>query len=483
MFSLFSFFLTSTVYSEPCGTMSRIFSAPEFPKEGIVVIAEGEKLVRDAYSGSIDGLITDNFALKWGSDYGGSPFGNIILSAFETLWEVQVLEWGHAYPYGSETHLFNLYIGNTGPEVPSIPDYVAGYYTRDIEGWPMIVLNPQSLGAEPSAVFALLAHEFYHAVQDAEESFQTPLSRWIWEPTANWASKQFVSDDSTHYMGLDSYLLLSEKSLRFFQPAENLLPEEYYTYGASLFPIHMDERLGEPLLIPDIWKRGTPEGDAISVISEILSEQGFSFLDVWMDHNEGAISLNYEQGALYRDLVTTEWYTETWTEEGVGIHEADTDQAIENLGFHAHRLYAPTQPIVRVQLWGEPIGTMSSLGEFAARVVHETPTETFSYELDMSNYFNEIRLNVAEEDEVYLVVGVLADTPRSLFDSGETFTYSFAMEGIALPPEYTPIEDDDTGLNLDIDVWELVCGCNHVDPISASAGLWAMFFYWRRRRL
>jgi hypothetical protein len=101
----------------------------------------------------------------------------------------------------------------------------------------------------------------------------------------------------------------------------------------------------------------------------------------------------------------------------------------------------------------------------------------------MSNYFNEIRLNVAEEDEVYLVVGVLADTPRSLFDSGETFTYSFAMEGIALPPEYTPIEDDDTGLNLDIDVWELVCGCNHVDPISASAGLWAMFFYWRRRRL
>ena len=55
------------------------------------------------------------------------------------------------------------------------------------------------------------------------------------------------------------------------------------------------------------------------------------------------------------------------------------------------------------------------------------------------------------------------------------------MEGLDLPPEYVPVEED-TGIDLDVDIWELVCGCNHADPMSMSAGLWALALYWRRRR-
>ena len=467
--------------AQPCDTMNRLFDAPRFPERDVVSIRSEEKRIRDVYSGSIDGLVSDNFVLKWGSDSGGSPLGDIVLNAFEMLWDVQILEWEHPFPFGTDTYLFNIYLGNTGPEVPSIPDNVAAYYTRDIEGWPMIVIHPSTLGGAPSEVFALLSHEFYHAVQDAEEAFVTPISRWLWEPTANWASMQFVPDSPFHFIGIDSYLTLSEKSLRFFQGVEDLSAEEFYTYGEVLFPIHLHERIGEPLLIPEIWKRGLPDSDAISVLGELLEEYDLSFIEVWMDHNEGAISLNYEQGELYREVVTPDWYTETYAQTGVAIHEADEEQALENYGFHAHRLYAPSLPILDVQVWANPIGTMSSIGQFAARVVHKTPDETFSYTLSLDSYFDEIRLEVSSEDEIYLVVGAWTPEPRSLFDEEETFTYSFAMEGKDYPPNYIPVEED-TGLDLDVDVWGLVCGCGHVDPLSASAGLWALMLYWNRRR-
>ena len=478
---MLSFWFSAHVLAQPCDTMQRLFDAPSFPTRDVVTIFAEEKLIRDVYSGPIDGLRSDNFVLKWGSDYGGSPFGDIVLNGFETLWEVEIIEWEHAFPYGTDTHLFNIYIGNTGPEVPSIPNNVAAYYTRDVEGWPMIVINPTTLGGAPSEVFALLAHEFYHAVQDAEEAFDTPLSRWLWEPTANWASMQFVPDSPFHFVGMDSYLALSEKSLRFFQSVEELSAEEYYTYGEVLFPIHMHERVGEPLLIPEIWKRGTSDSDAISIIAEVLGEYNLSFIDVWMDHNEGAISLNYEQGALYREIVGDDWYTETISQTGVVIHEADEEQALENYGFHAHRMYAPSLPLLQVQVWADPIGSYSSIGQFAARVVHKTPNETFSYSFSMDNYFDEIRLEVSEEDEIYLVVGAWTDEPHSEYDEGETFTYSFSMEGKEYPPNYIPV-DDDTGLDLDVDVWGLICGCGHIDPLSASAGLWALLLYWNRRR-
>ena len=466
--------------AQPCDTLSRLFDAPVPPNEEWVVAAEEEKILRDAFSSYSSGVYTENFALKWGSDYGGTPFSDVILSAFETLWEVQILEWGHAFPYGSETHLFNIYIGNTGPEVPTIPDGVAGYYTRDSEGWPMIVLHPNTLGAQPSEVFALLAHEFYHAVQDAEQSYLTPISRWVWEPTANWAAAQFVPDSVSNVNGLDSYMTLSEKSLRFFAPIQEFAPEEYYTYGSAMFPIHIHERLGEPGVIQEVWKRASEESDAVEVMSEILEEYGYSFEEVWMDHNQGLISLNYEYGDIYREAVTSQWYTETWSQEGVGIHEADVEQSLEHLGFHVHRLTEPEKPILRVQVWGEPIGTESSLGVFYARVVHKTSNDTSTYLFDMERNFDELRLDVDEGDEVYLVVGVQAPFLRSAFDSGETFTYSFSMEGLDLPPEYVPVEED-TGIDLDVDIWELVCGCNHADPMSMSAGLWALALYWRRR--
>ena len=80
-----------------------------------------EKGIRDAMTGVCNGEITsDNFVLKWG--YDRAPADDEIeqiMAALETSWQYQLNVMAHARPYGTDSYLFNVYVGDSGGCAPS----------------------------------------------------------------------------------------------------------------------------------------------------------------------------------------------------------------------------------------------------------------------------------------------------------------------------------------------------------------------------
>ena len=119
---------------------------------------------------------SEQFALKWGpeSDLSGEH-AEAVLDHFEDIYDAEVEGWDMASPTDGIRY-FNVYVGDTGGVIPSAGG-MAGYYTTDSAGHPMIVLASDTVADLPYAR-SVIAHDF-PAVQWASESF------WIWE-TGGW---------------------------------------------------------------------------------------------------------------------------------------------------------------------------------------------------------------------------------------------------------------------------------------------------------
>ena len=93
--------------------------------------------------------------------------------------EIETME--YPAPYGTDAYLFNVYMGSSGDGAPSDAG-VAGYYTTDEEGWPMVVLSQYV--AENDDQYSVIPHEFFHAVQHSTERYPySGASAWYWEAT------------------------------------------------------------------------------------------------------------------------------------------------------------------------------------------------------------------------------------------------------------------------------------------------------------
>ena len=471
-------FLVQTLWANEfsCGMMNH-WDDVHNAIEPDIRIASDVKLERDAIGSGFIQISSENFVLKWDTEYITTGIEEDILNSFEAVWERQVVDWDMVAPFGTDSHLFNVYIGNTGPDAPTVESGVGGYYTRDSQGWPMIVLNPSSLTA------TLIAHEFFHALQDAAGSYGTPEGRWFWESTAEWAASAMNPNSTQGVSAIGSYLKLSHESIDTFLHLLNAEGDEelvyaLYAYGSVLFPIYLNEITGDELLIPQVWKEGNAWISPLETIETLLADRGFDFYDVWMDHNASTIFMDeYTYGGMYQELAGYDWWDE-WTGDGTAMTEETSDIAIEHLGFRVHRLSSATESKYRFQVWANPIGTYDSIAEFRVFLMRRKGMEYQKIPLEINNWFGEMILNdVGEFDDMYLVVGAWADRYYSSFQDDEQFYYSFAMEGIpepqypepeAEPSEYTSLDDD------------LMCGCATPKPFSIF-GLFSVIIVFYRR--
>ena len=284
-------FLVQTLWGNEfsCGTMSHWNDVRDAVEPSDIRITSDVKLERDAISSSFGQVSSENFVLKWGSEYITTGREEEILASFEAVWQRQLVEWDMTPPFGTDTHLFNVYLGNTGPDSPTVDPSVAGYYTRDGQGWPMIVLDSVSA--------SVIAHEFFHALQDASGSFGTPEGRWFWESTAEWAAAVMNPSSIGGVNSIGSYLRLSHESIDTFVHRLNVEEGEnwdsaLYAYGSVLFPIYLNEITGEELLIPQVWKEGDLWTSPLDTIESLLSDREMNFYDVWMDHNASTVFMD-----------------------------------------------------------------------------------------------------------------------------------------------------------------------------------------------
>ncbi len=275
--------------------------------------------VRDAWGTYPNELRSAHFVAKWG-DRGGVSRGDVeeLLAAFEDGWTVEIDEMGHRAPDGTDTYLFNVYVGDTGDGAPSGLG-AGGYYYRDDDGYPYIVIARDSLYS-PEYVASAAVHELYHAVQDAAVAYTYEgRSAWYWEATAEWAAGEVYPDNLSYAQFLFGYALTSERSIEFFDYPDTGALQEYHQYGAFVFARFLSEIVADRDLVVATWR--APSGATpLESIARELTDRGLALSDVFGEFATANARWDYADGDTYAYLVEAyeDWYGDPYAVAEVG---------------------------------------------------------------------------------------------------------------------------------------------------------------------
>ncbi|GAA1478183.1 hypothetical protein GCM10009623_26290 [Nocardioides aestuarii] len=181
---------------------------------------------------------------------------------------------------GGSSGKVDIYLANLGDQG------LYGYCTTDQGGdtynrWAYCVIDddfaefPANTPLENLQV--TLAHEYFHAVQFAYDTFE---DGWVMEATATWAEEQLFDsvDDNRQY-------------IQAGQVGRPYYPLDYYGdsahYGNWVFFQYLTERWrgetgGMPTLVLDLWKRlsgraGDPDDFSTQALQNVLAARGTSF--------------------------------------------------------------------------------------------------------------------------------------------------------------------------------------------------------------
>jgi len=403
------------------------------------------KGVRDAMSGVCTGEErSDNFVLKWGTAQVPSD-DNIqkIMESLETSWQYQLNVMGHAHPYGSSSYLFNVYIGDSGGCAPSARG-MGGYYTTDSDGWPFIVLS-QGVFNYPESGITTVAHEFYHAVQDAEGAYRTGYDvQWWWEATAMWAEGEVYAATEDYYKFLHGYAFQPHHQLNAFESVDSVNPslDQYHQYGASIWPRYLTEYVTDWRTIRNSWSMAQSTSDPIEIMRvDLATELGLDLDVVFGDFAAHNATWDYHHGDNISDFLeyiadtSMDYDYEILDQREVavlgsrgtssGLQRAPSETLPERYGYNIIRLYNPPEGDVIFRFEGDSVGSDDSEAGWQVRVVTETPSRVRYATMEVEDYAGELELEtVGTEENLYLVVAAIS--PR--WNEGETFGYRYEVE-------------------------------------------------------
>ena len=265
--------------------------------------------LRDAFSGGANVLTSKHFALKWGTtmpvDAGAAQAQ---IDRFELAWAAEVEDWAFDDPTGVDGTFFNVYIGDTGPEVPSVGE-AGGYYSVDEEGYPFIVLGMPVL-EDPDWADTVAAHEFFHAVQGATGAFwDFDVAGWYWEATANWAAGQVYPDGWSWAQSLAYYAFSPHYSVSTWANDGGTEPPNLHQYGAFIFPEYITEFVN-PIAVRRSWSLGVSIDDPLLALEQALGEEDLG--GVFADAAAHNIGWDYPRGDLFLQIVnmSVDWLGE-----------------------------------------------------------------------------------------------------------------------------------------------------------------------------
>ncbi len=244
-----------------------------------------------------DSTYSTNFAVIVG-DAGGVPQETIDfwLDTFEEVWEVEVTQNGFENPPCTDDHYFDVYIGNTGSDVPTIEPDVYGWTSTYGNGCPYVVVH-EGYPSQPDpegAAGVTAAHEFFHAIQAAYDWWEGDY--WM-EATAVWA-EELVHDD------VDDYLQYLNDGGWLEYPEAALRTEDgWHEYGNVIWALYLDERWGGPAAIEQIW-RNCISVTSLNAMNGYLVSQGSSMDEAFMDFAARLSTGDFAEGASYEGVWT-----------------------------------------------------------------------------------------------------------------------------------------------------------------------------------
>lgn len=379
-------------------------------------------------------VTSKHFALKWGSQAAVPEWQqDALLQRFEYAWEESVQAWGLADPTGIDGTFFNVYIGDTGPEVPSAFG-AGGYYTVDEEGYPIIVMATSVLDEEEWAD-TVVSHEFFHAVQGATGAYQEwDAGGWYWEATAEWASGQLYPDGWSWAGWLAAFAYSPHFSVSTHANDGGVEPPNLHQYGAFIFPQYLSEVVGEPTAVVRSWAEGGPNSDPLDLLAAALPDHDLGAL--YADHAAHNVVWDYPRGVLYEAIVDSgvDWLG-GWDERVMDTTEDDQGWLSVGWSLRPQRFAYNVIEVPDSARQGDSF-TLSFDGDPTAwqlRLVHEAAQVTYQV---VEPSPDGVEVSLPTVGDAWLVVTAVPP----VWSGGQRYAWQARFDGEEPPP---PTDDDD----------------------------------------
>ncbi len=424
-----------TALAAACGTLSLMQPGP--PPEPVPstfeVVREDGKALRDAYGGLTEVATSKNFALKWGDAIPvNEGAAGVLLDQLEHSWQVEMVDMGHPSPTGTDTHLFNVYIGDSGSGAPE--SYGVNYFSHDADGWPMIVIHPGNLDA-PEQAGPTVCHELYHAVQSGTGNYiywdlEDPRA-WYWEASATWVSGEVFPDDPGQAGLLYGYAFVPHLSVHHFQYATGQGGiEELHQYGAFIFLRYLTEKVADPMLVRDSWVLANQYDLPLDKLDELLEEiDGDLGIDaVYPGFAAAAATWDYQLGEMYESWL--DWVADYYPDDDHrvadtvhgdgtdGWEEVDQGLMPRELAYNIIEFRSPDEGDWEVAFEGD------ADAPWALVAVIETDDDVVYAPIEVVEGLGDDVVEVPDDASLYLAVSVLTTGGPV----GESFDYSYRID-------------------------------------------------------
>ena len=399
---------------------------------------------RDSY-GAPNVAFSDHFALHWGGDVSiENSLLDDILESLERSWQYQIETLSFPAPVGTEQYYFNVYLGDTGSGTP--PDYgVSGYYYTDPDGFPMVVLGGYVVENFASGK-TTVPHEFFHAVQHSSGSYRDGgNAAWYWEATAVWMENEVYPLEEEYATFLFGFAFYPHYALDFFDYFETGETQEYYQYGAFIFPKFLSEEYISPAVIRDSWVDST-EQSPLGWLREHLEGEGENFTEVLSDFSARNVHWDYPDRDWY--YLYLDYYEDLFAQDdhriATPIHPAGTAQWMDGpaefrparYGYNHLQMRNPQMETAHVYFSGNSVGDYFGTVEWAVRLVVQRGDDFFYHSVDIVDGQGEaIISDLLSTDVVTISALALSEDEHP----NEVFSYRYAV--LSQPFDDTEEED------------------------------------------
>ncbi len=412
-------------YAEPCLTINNWERWVHHPLEPSRSSSSRDHV--EAYGIPSDRTsFSEHFAVHWGADLADESRINDILGVLEMSLdiEVDVLE----MPDLRSDRFFNVYLGDTGQDVPSALG-VAGYYDLDVMGNPMIVLGSYVTDSW-SIAKTTIPHELFHALQHISGQYQTFSDRWYWESSATWVEQEVFPNYPSHADFLFGYALYPHLPLTQYSIFSTGATEEYHAYGSFIFLQYLTEHFVSDSTIGTSWTQDDI-AEPLTWWRSLLLLQNDDLGRVLSEMAAHNVYWDYSNQVIYQTQV--EAYASSLPDEDNRIAGyvplAESQQTVPTrmrpgmLGYNHWRLESGTLSELWIDFDGTEVGDYFTSVNWRIQVVRLSSDDvSYSEYTPVDGVVSFALIDIEEGQEI--TISVLADAEGSNTD--ERFNYALS---------------------------------------------------------
>ena len=403
-------------------------------------------------------IVTEHFSVEWDGNAISESKAQSFADALEHSWEVEFEELGWRPPARSGQWLTLAYVsgGNYAGAVTSVENCGGEYIPYIVAG--------KSAFLQGTWYQDMAGHELNHASQF---SYGYGHEFYFWESTATWIEEYLYPNHNAWSPYISGYSQAPHLAInKSSQQDQDVF---YHMYGMAIFNFYLDEYIGGPELIEELWEYSRSNGTQYDLwIGSVLEDKGFD----WSEIYEGFIAANSVM-----DYAESSYFPEVTRADSVNSFPAEGG----NSGAEKPEGYGQNYARVRTGKASDEFPDLSvdfdgaNSVEWSVQLVGELDGEVADViRLEVvEGSGEEVFGNIGEFDNIWMVVSPLTTKTKA-------YSYTWEMELVDAFPD-----GEDTGSSSGEEV-PAGCACG-VSADSSARGRWmfplmALLLPWGLRR-